>query len=128
VPGRDLRAIVPRDVAENVCAEHKDAIIDTVLRLFFDILACGVIQRDMQPRNVILRPQKHVSQSESGTRFCDMTECPLALEVDCEELHMVMVDFEVLEFQEPKPSFSKRAVQREHIEKEKSSYLEAWLL
>ncbi len=51
-------------------------------------------------------------------------------EVDCKELHMVIVDFEVveLEFKEPNPSFSKRAVQRKHIEKEKSSYLEAWLL
>jgi len=43
---------------------------------------------------------------------------------------MVIVDFEVveLEFKEPNPSFSKRAVQRKHIKKEKSSHLEAWLL
>ena len=27
-PSRDLRAIVPPDVTENVCAKHKGAIID----------------------------------------------------------------------------------------------------
>src|SRR6266849_4514139 len=93
VSGRDLRAVVPPDVAGNVCAKHKNVII-AALRLFFDILACGVDQQDMQPRNVILRPQNHVSLSVSGTRFCDTKECLLALEVDCDELQMVMVNFE----------------------------------
>ena len=127
VPGRDLRVIVPPDVTENVCAKHKDAIIDATLRLYFDILACGIDQQDMQSRNVILRPQKHVSLSMSGTRFCDTTECLLALEVDCDDLHMVMVDFETVDFQEPDTSFSEQAAQRTHIEKVKSMYLERWL-
>lgn len=127
VPGRDLRAIVPPDVTEMVCANHKDAIIDAALRLFFDIVACGVNQQDMQSRNVILRPQNHVSLSVSGTRFCDTKECLLALEVDCDELHMVMVDFEMVDFEQPNTSFSERAVQRTHIEKVKSTYLERWL-
>ena len=55
VPGRDLRVIVPSDVTEDVWAKHKGAIINAVLHLYFDILACGVDQQDMQSRNVILR-------------------------------------------------------------------------
>src|SRR6266852_4553392 len=51
----------------------------------------------------------------------------LRFEVDCEELHMVMVDFEMVDFEEPDTSFSKRAVQREHIKKKKSMYLRRWL-
>ncbi|KAG5642488.1 hypothetical protein DXG03_002738, partial [Asterophora parasitica] len=31
IPGRDLRVIVPPDVAESVCAKHKDALIDATL-------------------------------------------------------------------------------------------------
>jgi len=127
VPGRDLRAIVPPDVTENVCAKHKDAIIDAALRLSFDVLACGVNQQDNQPRNVILRPQKHVSLSVSGTRFCETKECLLALEVDCDDLHMVMVDFEMVDFEEPDTSLSEQAVQRTHVEKVKSMYLKRWL-
>ncbi len=127
VPGRDLRAIVPPDVTENVCAKHKGAIIDAALRLFIDVLACGVKQEDMQPRNVILRPQKHVSLSVSGTRFCGTKECLLALEVECDDLHLVMVDFEMVDFKEPDTSFREEAVQRTHVERAKSNYLERWL-
>ena len=57
---------MPPDVTENVCAKHKAAIIDAALRLAFDILACGVNQQDMQPRNVILWPQQHVLQSRDA--------------------------------------------------------------
>ena len=54
VAGRDLRVIVLPDVTEKVCAKHKNAIIDAALRLFFDILACGINQEDMQSRNIIM--------------------------------------------------------------------------
>ena len=118
VPGRDLRVIVPPDDAGNVCAKHKNAIIDAALHLFFDILACCVNQQDMYSRNVFLWPQKRVSLSVPGERFCDTKECLLALEVDCDELHMVMVDFEMVDFKEPK-----RAVRRKQIERVKSMYL-----
>jgi hypothetical protein len=127
VPGRDLRVIVPPDVAENVCAKHNDAIIDAALRLYFDVLAYGVDQQDMQPRNVILRPQSHVTSSISGTRFCNTEGCVLALEVDCDELHFVMVDFEQVDFKEPNASFSERAVQTMRMEKAKPTYLKMWL-
>ena len=124
VPGRDLRAVVPPAVAENVCAKHMGAIIDAALYLFLDILAWGVKQRDMQPRNVILRPQKHMSLLVSGvSRFCDTKECVLALEVDCDELDLVMVDFEIVDFKEQDTSIRERSVQREEIQKVKSMYL-----
>jgi len=40
---------------------------------------------------------------------------------------MVMVDFEMVEFEEPDSSFSEPAVQRTHIDQVKSTYLERWL-
>ncbi|KAJ3566405.1 hypothetical protein NP233_g7029 [Leucocoprinus birnbaumii] len=128
VPGRDIRTIVPPDDAKKVCPKHKEAIIDAALRLFFDVRACGVSQVDMTTRNIILRPQKHVSLSAPGTRFCDTEECLLALDVDCDDLNMVMVDFEMVDFKEPDPSFSERAEQRKLIEQVKPRYLRRWLL
>ncbi len=126
VPGRDMRAIVPPDVAGNVCAKHKGALVDAVFRLFYDIFAYGVDQQNMQSRNFILRPQQHVPLAVSGTRrFCDTKECLLALEVDCDELHMVMVDFETVVFEEPHSSM--QAPPRADMERMKSYYLERWL-
>ncbi len=127
VPGRDLHAIVPPDVTENVCAKHKGAIIDAALHLAFDILACGMKQQDLQPQNVILWPQQHVLQSVSGTQFCETKECLLALEVDCDDLNMAMVDFEMVDFEELDASFSEEVVQTADISKYKSKYLERWL-
>jgi hypothetical protein len=127
VPGRDLRTIVPPDGTENLCAKHRDAIVDAALCLFFDILACGVTQRDMYSRNIILRPQKRVSLSVSGTQFCETKKCLLVHEVDCDDLHLVMVDFEVVDFKKPDTSFSEQAVQRTHVEAIKSKYVERWL-
>ena len=123
VQGRDLRVLIPPDAAENVCHRHKDAIIDAALRVYFDILACGVNQTDMQPRNVILRPQKLVS----GMQYCATLECPQCLEIDCNNLHMVMDDFERVDLQEPDTSFSEPSMQNVHVENVKSLYLEKWL-
>ncbi|KAJ3574263.1 hypothetical protein NP233_g1881 [Leucocoprinus birnbaumii] len=125
VPGRDLRAIVPPDEAKKVCSKHKEAIVDVALRLFFDVRAYGVDQQDMVSRNIILRPQKHVSASP--TQFCDTERCLVALDVDCSDLDMVMVDFEIVDFKEPDPSFSEQAEQRTKIEKIKPTYLRRWL-
>ena len=127
VPGRDLGTIVPPDVAENVCIKHRDTIIDAAFRLFFNILAYGVKQEDMKSRNVILRPQKHGSSSVSRTRFCDTKECMLVLEVDCDNLDLVMVDFEVVEFEEPNGSYNEEAVQTKHIKDVEPSNLAGWL-
>jgi len=123
VQGRDLRVLIPPDTAENVCHRHKDAIIDAALRVYFDIFACGVNQTDMQPRNVILRPQILVP----GTQYCATLECPLCFEIDCNNLQMVMVDFESVDFQEPDTSFSEPSTQKVHVQNVKSLYLEKWL-
>jgi len=40
---------------------------------------------------------------------------------------MVMVDFEMVDFEEPDTSLSEQAVQRTHVEKVKSMYLKRWL-
>ena len=127
VPGRDVSAIVPPDATENLCAKHKISIVNASLGLFFDILACGVRQYDMKSRNVILRPQAHVPSLIQGTRFCDTEECTLAFEVDCNNLDLVMVDFEFVEFKEPDPSLSEDSVKRRHIERAQPKYLKRWL-
>ncbi len=105
------------------------ALSSTALSLASDMLTCGVSQQDLQPRNVILRPQQHVLQSVSGTRLCETKECLVALEVDCDDLHMVMVDFEMVEFKEPDTgsSDSEEAAETTYIEKIKAMYLERWL-
>ena len=41
----------------------------------------------------------------------------LALEVDCDELDMIMVDFEIVDFEEPNTNFNERDVQRKYIKK-----------
>ena len=123
VPGTDLRTLVPDEVTEKLCLKHKDAIIDAALCLFFDVIARGVFQKDMQPRNVIVRPQQeHVS----GAQYCTTSECPLYFKVACSSLEMVMVDFELVEFKEPDESLSEQSTQRTHIERLKPTYLERW--
>ncbi|XP_006454958.1 hypothetical protein AGABI2DRAFT_114728 [Agaricus bisporus var. bisporus H97] len=97
VPGMDLRLLLPPKVAERVCSRHREAIFDRVLNLYLDLCDCGVNQHDMHPRNVILRPQEHVVP---GTRFCNTDDCPLTLQIDCDDFHLVMIDFECVEFEE----------------------------
>ncbi|KIM58282.1 hypothetical protein SCLCIDRAFT_1218811, partial [Scleroderma citrinum Foug A] len=119
----DLCILVPPNTTENVCHRHKDAIINATLHVSFDILACSVTQMDMQPWNVILRPQQLVS----GMQYCATLECPLRLEIDCNDFNMVMVDFEGVDFQELDTSFSELSTQKVHVENVKSLYLEKWL-
>ena len=123
VAGTDLHTLVPDEVTEKLCLKHKDPLIDAALRLFFDILARGVFQKDMQPRNVILRPQQ---EYVPGKEYCATSECPLYLKVACSDLDMAMVDFELVEFKEPDESLSEESTQRTHIERAKPTYLERW--
>ncbi|OBZ79753.1 hypothetical protein A0H81_01326 [Grifola frondosa] len=122
IRGRDLRDLVPPEATNTLCSEHKDAVIDASLRLYFDIYACGVVQRDMQPRNVIMRPPRR-----RDGRFCSTEGCPLRLEADREDVQAVMVDFEVVDFEEPDVRFSDRASQQDYIDAVKSEYLGKWL-
>ncbi|KAK0234433.1 hypothetical protein EDD85DRAFT_968904 [Armillaria nabsnona] len=119
--GRDTRDLVPREKAEALCSMHKDTLIDAALLLFFDIYALGIEQRDMQPRNVILRPRR------KDEPFCSTQGCPLRYEADCEDMQMVMIDFEVAGFREPDSQFSNPVTQATHVDNVKSLYHEAWL-
>jgi hypothetical protein len=120
VPGTDLCRLVPDEVTEKLCLKHKDALVDAALCLLFDVLARGVLQCDMEPRNVILRPQQ---ERVSETQHCATSECPLYVKVACSGLEMVMVDFELVEFKEPNESLSEQSEQRTHIEVIKSEFL-----
>ena len=80
VEGTDLRLLVPRE--ESDARLHKDAVIEAALRLLFEIYALGVHQTNMQPRNVISRPQKE----ESRTEYCTTPECPLYLKANYRDL------------------------------------------
>ncbi|KAK0440495.1 hypothetical protein EV421DRAFT_1815367 [Armillaria borealis] len=122
IHGRDIRDLAPREKAEALCSTHKDTLIDVALRLFFDIYALGIEQRDMQPRNVILRPKR-----KDGP-FCSTKGCPLRYEADCEDMQMVMVDFEVVGFREPDSQFSDPVTQATHVDNVKSLYHEYWLV
>ncbi|KAK0200004.1 hypothetical protein DFS33DRAFT_212271 [Desarmillaria ectypa] len=123
IHGRDIRDLVPRELVETLCSSHKNALIDAALRLYFDIYACGVVQTDMQPRNVILRCTRHRDEP-----FCSTEGCPLFSEVGCEDIQMVMVDFEAVDFREPDSEFSDPGTQEIHVEKVKPIYLEKWLM
>ncbi|KAK0450281.1 uncharacterized protein EV420DRAFT_745843 [Desarmillaria tabescens] len=123
IHGRNILDLVPRELVETLCSTHKDALIDAALRLYFEIYACGVVQADMQPRNVMLRCAKH-----ENAPFCSTEGCPLFSEMDCEDIQMVMVDFEDVEFREPDSDFSDPITQENHVEKVKPIYLEKWLM
>ena len=125
VPGKDMRVLVPGEEAEKICGKHREAVIDTALRLFFDILAYGVRHTDMQPRNVIVRPQQ---KDVAGMQYCTKGECLLCHEVDCNDLGMVVVDFEIVDFKEPDNSLSSGTVtQQEHVDRAKPQWLARWL-
>ncbi len=121
IHGRDIRDLAPREKVAALCPTHKDTLIDAALRLYFDIYALGVEQKDMQPRNVILRPRR-----KHGP-FCSTHGCPLRYEVDCKDMQMVMVDFEVAEFPDPDSQFSNAVTQVAHVDKVKPLYHKYWL-
>lgn len=123
IGGRDLPGLVSPDTARSVCDMHKDAVIETVLDLFFDAYACGVEQRGMWSRNAILRPPKR----SRGTEYCASLECPLHLEADCEDLQVVGIDFEMVIFREPDSKWCQGSGRREGIDKAKPTYLKRWL-
>ncbi|KAK0450284.1 uncharacterized protein EV420DRAFT_1646522 [Desarmillaria tabescens] len=119
IHGRDLRDLVPQEKAEMLCSLHKNALIDAVLRLHFGICALGVVQNDMQPRNMILRCARC-----RDAPFCSTEGCPLLSEADCEDMQMVMVDFEVVNFGEPDSEISNHIPVETLVEKAKPKYLE----
>lgn len=126
VPGKDLYRNLPPHVAERVCLKHKEAILEGALNLLFDFCECGVNpMEDMRPRNIILRPQKRVV---SEAQFCTTDSCPATRKIDCDDLHLVMVDFESVEFMDEQDRTWNRAHRQEQVEDLKSRLLEEeWL-
>ena len=91
VEGRDLRRLVPEDVADKVCNVHKEAIVDAVINLHLDLLDYGgVFLTDLRPRNVLLK----IPKVSTGHQYCIMPQCPLRLVADCNNLDMIMIDLE----------------------------------
>jgi len=74
-----------------VCGVHKEAIVDAALNLHFDLLDHGgVFLKDLEPRNVLLR----IPKVSTGHQYCTTPQCPLHLVADCDNLDMIMIDFE----------------------------------
>ncbi|KAK0502154.1 hypothetical protein EDD18DRAFT_1426784 [Armillaria luteobubalina] len=117
IHGRDIRDLATPEKAEALCSTHKDTLIDTAIRLYFDVYALGVEQKDMQPRNLILRPRR-----KDGP-FCSTKGCPLRYEADRKDMQMTMVDFEWVVFRDPDSQFSNPATQVTHVEGIKSPIL-----
>ncbi|KDR78941.1 hypothetical protein GALMADRAFT_1281379 [Galerina marginata CBS 339.88] len=126
VPGNDIRDLVPREIEETLCSPHKDSLIDAALRLYFDILALGVRQLDMQPRNVIL-PDARYRHHHDNRPFCSTEGCPLQFEAPREDVQLMMVDFEHVDFEEPDTAFSDPLTQVSYVQKARDHYLGSWL-
>jgi len=118
IPGQDLLHVVPQDVAGAVCHAHKDAILEAVLNIVLDMDVLGVGHLDLQSRNVILRPPKERRE------FCASPTCPLRLEADYGDLEIVMIDFEMVEFREPRWAKKDR---RSQIDRSKLRMFNDWL-
>ncbi|KAK0236574.1 hypothetical protein EDD85DRAFT_937065 [Armillaria nabsnona] len=93
VAGKDLRYLcedVKREeiVADYLCERHCEAIFATLFRLMMDFMDLGVLQDDLAPRNVIIRPPARPGP------FCSHEHCPARFEIDTDDVGAVMVDFE----------------------------------
>ncbi|PBK87292.1 hypothetical protein ARMGADRAFT_463898 [Armillaria gallica] len=100
VAGKDLRYLcedVKREeiVADYLCERHCEAIFATLFRLTMDFMDLGVLQDDLAPRNVIIRPPAHPGP------FCSDERCPARFEIDTDDVRAVMVDFERIRIKYP---------------------------
>ncbi|KAK0502169.1 hypothetical protein EDD18DRAFT_682728 [Armillaria luteobubalina] len=121
IHGRDIRELASNEKAGALCPTHKDTLIDAVLRLYHDVYALGVAQRDMQPRNVMLRARRNDGP------FCSTQGCPLRYEADSKDVQMVLVDFEVVEFLEPDSKYSDPVTQAAYVDDARPLYNQYWL-
>ncbi|KAK0421773.1 hypothetical protein EV421DRAFT_1831717 [Armillaria borealis] len=100
VAGKDLRYLcedVEREaiVADYLCERHCEAIFTTLCRLMMDFMDLGVLQDDLAPRNVIIRPPARPGP------FCSDERCPARFEIDTDDVRAVMVDFERIRIKYP---------------------------
>lgn len=100
VAGADLRYLCEdghRDeiVADFLCQRHREAIFATLVQLTMDFLNLGVLQDDLAPRNIIIRPLAHPGP------FCADERCPARFRIDVDDVRAVMVDFERVQIEYP---------------------------
>ncbi|KAK0437917.1 uncharacterized protein EV420DRAFT_155007 [Desarmillaria tabescens] len=121
IDGKDLRVLVPKAKAKDVCAAHKLAIINMALNLNLDAFVRGVYPQDFQPRNVILRRPQHCME------FYDKDDCPVRSEVDVDDVRGVLVDLEKVGLGDPMKKLKNLSYRTKVINKQRRRYLKRWL-
>ncbi len=77
VAGQDVRYLIPAPTSTSLCPAHRASIVDAAVNVFYVILMCGGKQRDMEPRNLIIRSPKR----SGGAPFCVKYDCPVHLQL-----------------------------------------------
>ncbi|KAK0467679.1 hypothetical protein IW261DRAFT_1407026 [Armillaria novae-zelandiae] len=121
IAGQDVRYLVPASKAPSLCLSHRTTIVDAAVNVFYDILMCGVKQRDMAPRNLIIRPPK-----PGGAAFCDKEDCPVRCSVDPGDVESVMIDFEGSELWDPDHEFYDEQTREKEMRALREDYMEDW--
>ncbi|KAK0442528.1 uncharacterized protein EV420DRAFT_1077386 [Desarmillaria tabescens] len=132
VPGKDVRYLVPsptsdsppdsEDTVTKLCPTHRSSIVNAAVTVFYDILMSGVKQRDMAPRNLIIRPPLR----GGGNPFCDKEDCPVRFAVDPADVQSVMIDFEGSELWDPDHEFYDKPTREREMRALREEYLEDW--
>ncbi|KAK0448193.1 hypothetical protein EV421DRAFT_1786246 [Armillaria borealis] len=122
VAGQDVRYLVPAPTSPSLCLAHRAAIVDAAVNVFFDILMCGVKQRDMAPRNLIIRPPRRGGSAP----FCNKECCPVRFAVDPDNVESVMIDFEGSELWDPNHEFYDEQTREREMRALREDYMEDW--
>ncbi len=122
IAGQDVRYLVPAPTSPSLCLAHRSAIIDAAVSVFYDILMCGVKQRDMAPRNLIIRPPSR----DDNAPFCDKEDCPVRFAVDPDHVESVMIDFEGSELWDPDHEFYDEQTRQREMRALSDDYMEDW--
>ncbi|PBK80070.1 hypothetical protein ARMGADRAFT_93497 [Armillaria gallica] len=122
VAGQDVRYLIPAPTSTSLCPAHRASIVDAAVNVFYDILMCGVKQRDMAPRNLIIRPPK----CSGGAPFCVKDDCPVHFTVDPDNVESVMIDFEGSELWDPNHEFYDEQTRDREMHPLRDDYMEDW--
>ncbi len=122
VASQDVRYLVPAHTSPSLCLPHRAAVVDAAVNVFYDILMCGVKQRDMAPRNLIIRPPSRGCSAS----FCEKEDCPVQFSVDPNNVESVMIDFEGSELWDPDHEFYDEQTREKEMRALKNDYMEDW--
>lgn len=122
VAGQDVRYLIPAPTSTSLCPAHRASIVDAAVNVFYDILMCGVKQRDMAPRILIIRPPKR----SGGAPFCVKDDCPVHFTVDPDNVESVMIDFEGSELWDPNHEFYDEQTREREMRALRDDYMEDW--